>query len=404
MTIPMNNWCETCSEACHDHPTICSVCGDTLTAPPPTSNDASHNITANHVLDTDALHGILNDMRQASSELNDVLEGLRGQVRTLDAMTRNILQHEQDQAVPPELLSLEHVHTGRPTSQKALAQIPRIVLTDKSTLFRQATLQIMDTATGADSTTVPVMLRISALVGEFGPVGEHHYQGSTLIVASPLTGKGGLSEQTMQEILEATTTTTTTDDANADGSPAGCKVILYLQRGDGLTFVQKALLAQKAGASAVVIGNNTSFPWPYIMKDSKQESETHGLSIPVVMVKEEDGKKIIKHPKEQEGTVATKTLCCNLHITAQSHDCVVCCEGLQNNETVIQLPGCAHIFHEECAMAWLKTHNTCPYCRRELPTDDEEYERERRRQQRTHAGSDGASAATSDSAWNEYYG
>jgi hypothetical protein len=168
------------------------------------------------------------------------------------------------------------------------------------------------------------------------------------------------------------------------------------------------LLAQRAGASAVIIGNNTSSPWPYVMKDSQNEAETHHLSIPVVMVKEADAKAILQHYKKASSHHA---LFCNLHITSQSHDCVVCCECLEPTETVVQLPGCAHIFHETCAMAWLKSHNTCPYCRTELPTDDAEYERERRQrlqqqqlQQINHPHSSSSSSGDRLSSWNEYYG
>ena len=101
------------------------------------------------------------------------------------------------------------------------------------------------------------------------------------------------------------------------------------------------------------------------------------------------------------------SLKCNLHITTQSSDCVVCCEKFENGETVLQIPDCAHIFHDTCAMAWLQSHNTCPYCRKELPTDDAEYEQTRRRQQRTHAtggSSDSYNDRTNNHAADAFYG
>jgi len=39
----------------------------------------------------------------------------------------------------------------------------------------------------------------------------------------------------------------------------------------------------------------------------------------------------------------------------------------------IRLMPCGHIYHESCIFQWLKDNNTCPVCRYELETDDEEY-------------------------------
>lgn len=40
---------------------------------------------------------------------------------------------------------------------------------------------------------------------------------------------------------------------------------------------------------------------------------------------------------------------------------------------VDRLP-CNHCFHRKCIEPWVKTHNTCPVCRYELPTGDQEFE------------------------------
>lgn len=443
------NWCETCQEACYNHPIVCSVCGDTLTAPPV-------NATANP--DESTRHDqLLHDMRQASRDLRNILGNLRGQVLDLDVLTRNILD-EQDN-LPQEVWDPQHGNSGpasRPTSKEALAKIPRLVLNEHSTLFRQATLRVNTEfdLSGVSSLSPAVVeagdnfsaqqtmitegigiapssseisssnnfRKFDCTLGEFGSSEDHKFEtGTSLVLASPITGKGGLDTETKTRIslLKA----------------SAKNVVLFMQRGSGLTFVQKAVMAQDAGAVAVIIGNNTSFPWPYVMKDSKGESKKPGrsLSIPVAMIKEEDGQEIKKMFEKKEEELKRQhqvprpsvpkqiviendklpprslqelmsqqnassprddcydndnskssydsSLSCELIIKAQSSDCPVCCEQLQTSETVVHLPGCGHVFHEECAMHWLKSHNTCPYCRRELPTDDPEYERQRRQRQ-----------------------
>jgi len=43
------------------------------------------------------------------------------------------------------------------------------------------------------------------------------------------------------------------------------------------------------------------------------------------------------------------------------------------NQMIIKMP-CAHNFHFPCLIQWLNAHNSCPTCRFELPTDDQDYE------------------------------
>jgi hypothetical protein len=54
--------------------------------------------------------------------------------------------------------------------------------------------------------------------------------------------------------------------------------------------------------------------------------------------------------------------------------CPVCTEELQLQEQVQQLP-CdpKHVFHVECLKPWLQQDNSCPVCRRELPTGAENW-------------------------------
>ena len=57
--------------------------------------------------------------------------------------------------------------------------------------------------------------------------------------------------------------------------------------------------------------------------------------------------------------------------------CSICLMEVTEGQNTILVP-CGHMFHEECIVKWLELHNSCPVCRFELPTDDPEYERERR--------------------------
>ena len=55
-------------------------------------------------------------------------------------------------------------------------------------------------------------------------------------------------------------------------------------------------------------------------------------------------------------------------------ECSVCKDQFELNQKIKIIP-CKHHFHLECIMPWLKERNSCPVCRFELQTDDEDYER-----------------------------
>jgi hypothetical protein len=76
---------------------------------------------------------------------------------------------------------------------------------------------------------------------------------------------------------------------------------------------------------------------------------------------------------------AAKSVIANLPshtITSQPDEldvCPVCQEELQIHDVCTTLP-CSHVFHkDDCLKPWLQEHHTCPVCRFELITDNQEF-------------------------------
>lgn len=45
--------------------------------------------------------------------------------------------------------------------------------------------------------------------------------------------------------------------------------------------------------------------------------------------------------------------------------CAVCIDNFEVNQVVTQMP-CKHMYHSDCILPWLASHNTCPVCRYRL--------------------------------------
>ena len=169
------------------------------------------------------------------------------------------------QAAPPEALDPQAAAAGRPASRECVARIPRIRVGAGSSILHECTVALAPAAGEGAGRQL-----FDAVVAEFGPAPPYVAAGR-MVRYLPATGRGGLGSAT--------------SSALAGGAVA------YLERGGGVTFARKALLAQRAGAAAVVVGNSVGV-WPYVMQDTGGEARGGGLTIPVVMVKRSDGRTI----------------------------------------------------------------------------------------------------------------
>lgn len=404
MTITgMTNYCPTCQEVCWHHPTNCTVCGTALETTPTASASSSNgqgpaaiggggsgiptptpSVVGGISLIPEALR---DEAREASRELRHMLQNIRQQLQQVGQDQQELLTQVQNtwqewQDVPAALLEpVGNKSNSRPTSKAFLDKIPAVNLKENSSLLFQATLQIE---------SLPEM---EGILGDFDVEIKPMEISGHLIIAHPRTGLGGLNADTVKLVQQRTT-------SNDDKSGV---YLLCFERGDGVTFVQKAFMAQSCGAVACIVANHVAEPWPYIMRDSpKEASKNGGLCIPTVMIKESDAKRIWSLDKNNHNKNSHLMAACCLKIYQQSPDCAICTEALTSGSNVMRLPTCGHVFHQACVMPWLNNHNTCPFCRRELPTDDEAYEQERRRQQRTHAGS--VASHTNSTVFTEFYG
>eukprot|EP00986_Skeletonema_menzelii_P007229 scaffold2826_cov152-Skeletonema_menzelii.AAC.5 len=402
-------YCPSCDEECEASlgSAICLTCGDDLVAAAPSavnsnlsSNEAQQrsNEAAGESFSTRGLAQLLANATPTGDHV-DALLPIINQMNS-NTGTNNNGDISDIHLLPPEALNPQSgTSMSRPVSQKVLDGLKRTVLTRQSAELFEAHLCLYQPRGFNDLS--PSMgserIRFNAVPGEFAmqfkEQKNNHPKTAALVICCPRTTKGGLSSETLAEIAKL--------------QQRRIQFVAYVERGDGITFVQKALVCQRAGqlentdvslCIGVVVGNTTTGGneiWPYTMQDNRNEAQKYGLKVPVVMIRRDDGTKLVKTAAESS-TAGQEYTPCQIKIdTKESHICPVCTDSYVPGATIIRLPSCGHVFHEYCATAWLSKHNTCPYCRKELPTDDEDYERERRRRETSEANAGEATSGVS---------
>lgn len=57
-------------------------------------------------------------------------------------------------------------------------------------------------------------------------------------------------------------------------------------------------------------------------------------------------------------------------IPQEDANCAICLSDYEVGEEIRYLP-CAHHFHSECILPWLKTNNSCPFCKKKIDASQE---------------------------------
>jgi len=392
------NWCSTCSEV-RNHGTVCSMCGSPLRSRP--SNNNINNDNGNNIngLPANLLELVMNSMQMSNQDVVN-MDMNEMNLDTLGEMLSSVLNQNNIHIMNPPSTPV-----SKATSKAYLKEIPHIEITENSAILNEAILECTivsytfpkssSTSSASSSSkegTNPkkstTKLQFDALTAEFGPSPPYDISGDLLSFLN--------CEDDMRE--PSSTTTEAKQKSPSNEKSKNPPKIAYMTRGKGVTFVQRAMYAQKMGAEALIIANHVPV-WPYIMKDSKNAlaKEKVPLSIPVVMIKKSDHYKLGKYfdklqkLKENQKKDEKETISISFRIVAKSDDdrntCIICRDQFEIGDKVMRLPSCFHTFHSECLLKWLENHNTCPTCRRELPLENPDAEiNERRRLEQLFGG------------------
>ena len=79
-------------------------------------------------------------------------------------------------------------------------------------------------------------------------------------------------------------------------------------------------------------------------------------------------------------------------------ECSICMDNVEIGTEVTTLP-CGHWFHEDCVVAWLKEHDTCPHCRKPISQGTSNSVPSGSRRRPSRRSSSVASPFTRDNPW-----
>lgn len=437
-------WCPVCLEDCHDHPIMCTICGETLIpAPPPDEqqDDGHEPATIGVSNQSNSMNGIpLENLPQLEQQLLASVQRMRREAAATAATAATTgttgtpsptpttahaeitsetnVQNELWQTAPPEAMNPQPETSGpataTSTSKSYLDKLNRITIHEHSSILYQATVTIYVATTqsnengkdggGCEKKEHESIYTFHAAVSEFYPFPPFTIQGS-LHASQPIHGTHPITIPTLSSF-------------NSTSLSSLSSVVLFMERGGDITFLQKCQNASSFQINynnnneniniAGIICANHNTTWPYTMKDSTSKARGQGQGqqkynqIPIIMIQKSDGEilqSLLEKDKNQNNVQvqiqATKK-------PQNSNTCIICTDYYQTNDVILQLPLCKHLFHEGCIVHWLKDHNTCPYCRIELPLENDKEEDERRRRLTSnHNSGSGIGNNNNNSSGNE---
>ena len=270
---------------------------------------------------------------------------------------------------------------------------------DNSTILMDASLQLEMLL----PKNVKKQIKFSCVPASFSPIVEGSSVSGNVIrcdeFCRPVTGAAqvagggvGTEDRALEALLAA--------------SESSSPLILLTRRG-GISFAQKALVAQRylsrgVSVAAVVVVQSVD-KWPFVMADSAREIHTNAacaspcpdsepdtsvvcLSVPIVMISKHDGALLEEYMVQRTGPAASVSV--TVQVNGKLNECSICQELMEfpacgqgrnpatdspeSTETrpmeVYKLP-CNHCYHVECVTQWLNLHNTCPMCRFKCPAE-----------------------------------
>lgn len=324
----MAGWCASCEES---YPSYncgqrCPTCDDILSSPPSNSQSTQSQLPLNPLF---AVNYSMEDGNDIAS-ISTLAQRLSNDLLAL-------LESAQSRSAPQREVTLSFLQTAG------------ILEVDS----RSVTLQ---------NTTLSIgPLKMLCILASFSPFPTSNHE--TISIHAPIiNGEPILGDKPL--------------------SSSASDAIVLLNRG-GVSFADKAITAQNAGAVCLVVVQSEGMKWPFQMSDSqgivnpnppsldsKDSSSTSNLPtirIPVCMISLEDGEALRSYLSAVHSTHGD-TLSDGkgtIRFEEPSTECVICADSFSCSHRIYKLP-CRHTYHENCLKSWVEIKNTCPMCRRDL--------------------------------------